>query len=66
MRLSQNLNRLGSIETLKREKEASLEGWRYRISKERFLNRFPAQKEVMDLVYKNLSEQIAGGKGSDS
>ena len=34
------------IESLKREKEASLEGWRYRISKERFLNRFPAQKEV--------------------
>ena len=34
------------IESLKREKEASLEGWRYRISKERFLNRFPSQKEV--------------------
>ncbi len=34
------------IETLRREKEASLEDWRYRISKERFLNRFPAQKEV--------------------
>jgi len=36
----------GFIESLKREKEAPLEGWRYRISKERFLNRFPAQKEV--------------------
>lgn len=34
------------IESLKREKEAPLEGWRYRISKERFLNRFPSQKEV--------------------
>jgi hypothetical protein len=34
------------IESLKQEKEASLDGWRYRISKERFLNRFPAQKEV--------------------
>jgi hypothetical protein len=33
------------IESLKQEKEASLDGWRYRISKERFLNRFPA-KEV--------------------
>ncbi len=34
------------IESLRQEKEASLDGWRYRISKERFLNRFPAQKEV--------------------
>lgn len=32
------------IETLRREKEVILDGWHYRISKERFLNRFPTQK----------------------
>lgn len=32
------------IENLRKEKEVILDGWHYRISKERFLNRFPTQK----------------------
>ena len=32
------------IEKLRKEKEAILDGWHYRISKDRFLNRFPTQK----------------------
>jgi hypothetical protein len=32
------------IEMLRKEKEVILDGWLYRISKERFLNRFPTQK----------------------
>jgi hypothetical protein len=32
------------IEMLRKEKEVILGGWHYRISKERFLNRFPTQK----------------------
>ncbi len=32
------------IERLRKEKEVILDGWHYRISKERFLNRFPTQK----------------------
>ena len=32
------------IEALRKEKEVILDGWHYRISKERFLNRFPTQK----------------------
>ena len=32
------------IERLRSEKEAILDGWHYRISKDRFLNRFPTQK----------------------
>ena len=32
------------IEKLRKEKEAILYGWHYRISKERFLNRFPTRK----------------------
>ena len=35
------------IEKLRKEKEAILEGWHYRISKERFLNRFPTQKTAV-------------------
>ena len=32
------------IDNLRKEKEVILDGWHYRISKERFLNRFPTQK----------------------
>jgi len=32
------------IERLRKEKEVILDGWHYRISKDRFLNRFPTQK----------------------
>lgn len=32
------------IEKLKNEKEAVLDGWHYRVGKDRFLNRFPTQK----------------------
>ncbi len=35
------------IEKLRKEKEAILDGWHYRISKERFLNRFPTQKTAV-------------------
>jgi hypothetical protein len=35
------------IEKLRKEKEAILDGWHYRISKERFLNRFPTQKTTV-------------------
>jgi hypothetical protein len=35
------------IEKLRNEKEVILEGWNYRISKERFLNRFPTQKTAV-------------------
>ena len=35
------------IEKLRKEKEALLDGWHYRISKERFLNRFPTQKTAV-------------------
>ncbi len=35
------------IEKLRKEKEAILNGWHYRISKERFLNRFPTQKTAV-------------------
>ena len=35
------------IEKLRKEKEAVLDGWHYRISKERFLNRFPTQKTAV-------------------
>ena len=35
------------VEKLRKEKEAILDGWHYRISKERFLNRFPTQKTAV-------------------
>jgi hypothetical protein len=35
------------IEKLRKEKEAILDGWHYRISKDRFLNRFPTQKTAV-------------------
>jgi len=35
------------IEKLRKEKEAILGSWHYRISKERFLNRFPTQKTAV-------------------
>jgi hypothetical protein len=35
------------IEKLRKEKEAILDGWHYRISKERFLNRFPTEKTAV-------------------
>ncbi len=35
------------VEKLRKEKEAILDGWHYRISKERFLNRFPTEKTAV-------------------